>query len=83
MYVETTGIFIPAIIIRVVEVLDAVMTLMDHIVICDHHTGDGAQEDRVSRKVCREVVATFEQIPRAHAKPNDGRDVSTTPDILE
>ena len=58
------------------------MTTSDDPVICDHNPSNGAQEDRISRKIRREFVAAREEVPRAHGKPNGGRDETASPDIL-
>lgn len=59
------------------------MTPTDEIVIRDHDSGNGAQEDRIGGEVRREFVTARQEVPWAHGEPNSSRDETSSPDILD
>lgn len=80
--VDPAGVPIPPAPFGTVEVAQAIVAPTDDIVIHDHNAGDGAQKDRVGRKIRREFVTARQEVPRAHGEPNGSSDETASSDIL-
>lgn len=64
-----------------VKFLDLEISLANKVVIADHNTGDGREEDTVCGEVSGEVVGALKEIPWAHDKTDNGANVTTATDV--
>ena len=80
---DTEGVEVWAGLSAVVQLLDLEVAAADKVVVGDHDTGDGAEEDTVGGEIGGKLIVVGEQVPGAHGETDGGANVASAADVDE